>query len=447
MLPRRIQILTICGLMLLVPAARAQYGPLFSGAGPINRSMGGAAVAAPLDGPGAIYWNPAATSALPSSSMDFGLELLYSPTTLSSRFSPGVLGVNLPVALMSGSDRGDNGIVPLPSIALVYRPHESPFTYGLGIFAVAGYGVNYPASATNPILTPQAPNGLGFGSLFSELVAVQLAPTASVQVTDRLSVGVGPTISMAQLRADPLFIAAPDDANLDLIRTYPAGNHTRFSWGGGFQAGIYYEMENGLQFGASFKSQQWFEDFRFQSADERGRPRTEVFKFELPMISSVGVAYSGIERLLVATDVRYIDFANANGFRQKGFDANGALKGLGFKSIFAVAVGAQYRLTDALSMRAGYTYNENPIDNSESSNNTVSPVVLQHVVYVGASYRVTEAFTVSLAYAHGFENSIDGQLVLPIGNIPLTSVRNSASMDSLMLGATVHFGQSGCCQR
>src|SRR6266478_4809911 len=39
--------------------ARAQFGLAISGVGPINRSMGGAATAAPLDSAGAIYWNPA----------------------------------------------------------------------------------------------------------------------------------------------------------------------------------------------------------------------------------------------------------------------------------------------------------------------------------------------------------------------------------------------------
>ena len=42
--------------------ARAQFGLALSGVGPINRSMGGAAVAAPIDAAGAFFWNPATIS-------------------------------------------------------------------------------------------------------------------------------------------------------------------------------------------------------------------------------------------------------------------------------------------------------------------------------------------------------------------------------------------------
>ena len=69
--------------------ARAQFGLAASGVGPINRSMGGAAVAAPLDSAGALYWNPATIGALPQSEMEFGVGFLVPRTTLSSRVAPG----------------------------------------------------------------------------------------------------------------------------------------------------------------------------------------------------------------------------------------------------------------------------------------------------------------------------------------------------------------------
>ena len=42
-------------------------GVVLSSAGPINRSMGGAAVAAPLDVMGSLYWNPATLAATAAS--------------------------------------------------------------------------------------------------------------------------------------------------------------------------------------------------------------------------------------------------------------------------------------------------------------------------------------------------------------------------------------------
>ena len=430
--------LALLGLLLAFFPAQAQYGPLLSGVGPVNRSMAGTSVAAPLDGLGALYWNPATTSALPGSSLDFGIELLSAPTRLSSQLPANAFGRGNPPIIISGSDRGDNGVFPLPSVGLIYRPDDSPWTYGLGVFAAAGFGVNYPASTTNPILMPQPPNGAGLGSIFSEFQVLQIAPTISLQLSDRLSIGGGPMLNLAQLRADPLFLASPN-AN----GSYPSGTHTRETWGGGFQAGVYYKLNAGWQVGASFKSPQWFEPFRFQSTNEKGQPRETRFNLDLPMITSVGVGYSGFDRWLLATDFRYIDFASANGFRQSGFGPTGAVQGLGFRSIFAVSLGAQYQMTDALSLRAGYSYNDNPIADSQSSFNVASPVILQHTLYVGASYRVGDSLTLSLAYAHAFENSIEGPLVTPFGAVPGSSVRNTTSADTLVLGATVRFGACG----
>src|SRR2546429_155806 len=104
---------------------------------------------------------------------------------------------------------------------------------------------------------------------------------------------------------------------------------------------------------------------------------------------------------------------------------DGAVRGPGWRSIFAVAVGAQYNLTDAISLRAGYSWNENPAPDSQAFINTVSPTIIQHNLSAGVSWNVTEDFTLSLAYVHGFENAIQGPLLTPAGAIPRTSVRNA----------------------
>ena len=420
--------------------ARAQMGPVLTGAGPINRSMAGAAVAAPIDATGSLFWNPATSSALPSSSLDFGMEILWPQTVVDSSLPANAFGPGIPAVPLAGSNRADNGIFPLPSAGLVYKPEDSMMTYGLGMFAVAGFGVNYPASdpfpKTNPILTPQFPNGFGFGNIFSELQVLQIVPTASIQVTDRLSIGGGPTVDIATLRLDPLVIAAPD-AN----GQYPPGAHTRMTWGGGFEVGAFYILGGGWQIGASYKSPQWFEAFHFQSMDELGRPRSVTFNAELPMVVSAGVGYTGLERWVFAADFRWVDFEDAAGFRRSGFSPAGAVLGVGFRSIFAMSLGAQYLLTNNISVRAGYSFNQDPVRDNLTIFSVAAPTNLEHTLYVGASYRVTDALSLSLAYVHGFENSIAGPYITPLtGPIPGSSVQYTTSADTFLIGATVRFG-------
>jgi hypothetical protein len=62
-----------------------------------------------------------------------------------------------------------------------------------------------------------------------------------------------------------------------------------------------------------------------------------------------------------------------------------------------------------------------------------------HTLSAGASFRVTDALLVSLAYTHSFENAIHGPFITPLGPVPGTEVRSSATADSVVLGATVKF--------
>src|SRR5207244_10949079 len=77
-------------------AARAQFGVVLSGAGPENRSMGGASTAAPIDPSGALYWNPAAITGLDGSQVGVGLEVLFPHSRLSSGVAANSLGAGIP---------------------------------------------------------------------------------------------------------------------------------------------------------------------------------------------------------------------------------------------------------------------------------------------------------------------------------------------------------------
>src|SRR5262249_273078 len=189
-----------------------------------------------------------------------------------------------------------------------------------------------------------------------------------------------------------------------------------------FVVGAFYQADTWAA-GASVKSPQWFDKFRFNSSDELGRPRSLTLNLDLPMIVSVGASYSGLERLVLAADVRYIDFADVSGFGRGGFSPDGALRGVGWRSIVAAAAGVQYQLTPALSLRLGYSWNENPIRNNQAFVNTPAPTITEHILTAGVSWKVTDDFVLSVAYGHGIENAIEGPLVTPAGPVPGTSVR------------------------
>ncbi|MCR9294809.1 MAG: outer membrane protein transport protein [bacterium] len=408
-------------LIALCSATAFAQGPILQCGGPVNRGMGGAGVAAPIDSIGAMYWNPASISGLKRSETAFGFGLLFPNHEVSSS-----------VGGFSGSTEADNGAFPVPNFAWVHKTENEAVTLGFALNTVAGFGTNLPADATNPVLAPPAFGGLG--NVASNAQFLQLAPVVSLALTDQLSVAAGPTLTTARIAVEPFVFGS---ANAD--GSYSTATATRYHWGGGFQLGAYYIYDEAWRFGASLKSPTWMEGFEANGVDENGLPRSNRVDVDLPLILSVGTSYDGWENLLLALDVRFLDFANTDGFGDPAyFDATGALNGLDYSSVVSVAGGVQCALTDRFFLRGGYTYNQNPIKNSEAFYNIASPLMFQHMLSCGTSYDFTDSLSANLAYSYAFENTRTGQVILPgIGGVPGSTFENKLDVHLFSFGLTV----------
>jgi long-chain fatty acid transport protein len=397
-------------------------GGWISAAGPINRSMGGASVAAPIDSIGAIYWNPASIAGMKSSEVGFGVDVLWSQQNVRSTLGP-----------FDGSTDAVNGTFPVPNIGWVYKTEVPELTLGLGVNAVAGFKTNLPADPNNLALAP-APVGLG--QVYSQAQFLQLAPVIAYSLSDKLSVAVGPTIVTGELQLDPFVFASPNaDGN------YPAGRSSTYEWGGGVQCGIFYVANDAWRFGGSFKSTNWLPDFVYNSEDANGLPRTLSADFDLPMVVSLGTSYSGWDQWLLALDLRYFDYGNTAGFGDPAmFRPDGSLHGLDWSSVFAMALGAQRKLGEVLTLRGGYTYNQNPIKNSEAFYNIASPLLYEHMLSTGFSLQANSKLSFNTAYSYVFENSRTGPLVSPLlGPIPGSTMVNSLNAHFLSFGIAVSY--------
>ena len=424
----RLRILGLC-LLCALTFTEASYGQGFvlTGVGPVNRSMGGVATASPVDATGAIQWNPATISGLPGSRVDIGVDLVYNRNRVNSGVFIGTPGE------ITGSTDSNAGVSPLPAIGLVYKPVNSPWTYGLGLNTVGGFMVNFPASGSNPIFMPPGAGGV-IGSSYSRLAVLQVAPTIAYDITDRLSFGIAPTINMVDAQASPFPFTAPNASGL-----FPQAVGNRPVWGLGIQAGLFYESSSGFNLGASIKSPQWFERFVWNSTDDAGFPREVTSQLEFPMIVSLGAAYTGIEHVLLGVDVRYIDFDSTQGFGEPTTITPSGLTGLGWESVILVAFGVQLELTDRLTVRAGYSYHENPIREIDTMFNILAPAPYQHLFSLGASCQLTDSIIANLGWVHAFDKTINGPIIAPGGPVPLSNVGLSQETDSFLLGLSVLF--------
>ena len=416
---------------LLWAAGAAGQGIYVPTAGPVHRGMGGASTAAPVSAAGALYWNPATAAGL-EDQLDVGLDILFIDHTVSS-------AVPTPAGVLSGSTEADAGTFPLPNVGLTVRVPDSRVTLGAGIHAVAGFKTTLAADPTNPVLAPPAFGGLG--AVASEASFLHVTPVVAVDVTPDLAVAAGPVISTAQIQVDPFAFAAPDADG-----AYPNGRATRYHWGGGAQAGVYYTPGEHWRFGAAVKTPVWYEDFESRAEDAAGLPRTLTLDLDLPTILTLGAAWAGpqcgpLAGTLLAVDVRYFDYADADGFGGDGtFAADGSLRDPGWESVWAVAAGAQRALTDDLTVRAGYSYNESPIADGDSFVNTASPLIFEHTLNAGGSVRLTDGLIANAAYSYFPEASVSGPAVVPgFGPVPGSSVTNETSAHALSFGFTALF--------
>jgi long-chain fatty acid transport protein len=260
-------------------------------------------------------------------------------------------------------------------------------------------------------------------------------------VSDRISIGLAPTLTIAKLDVSPLVFAAPDDANTNGYYSYPASDGTRYHFGGGFQVGVFFKPTDDWNLGFCFKSPQWFETFTSNVTDELGRPEVASTHFDYPLILSLGTAYTGLENWLFACDVRYFNYAGSAGFGSPAaFAPNGAVTGLGWNSLVSVHTGAQYYATERLTLRLGYSFSPSPIDSDTAFFNIGSPLIIEHVLGTGFSYRLTSHEIISVAYLHGFQNDSSGPIQVPgLGAIPGTSVSSAVSADALSAGLTIQY--------
>ncbi|QDU23904.1 OmpP1/FadL family transporter [Urbifossiella limnaea] len=420
--------LGVAVLLAAAPAtANAQPGVYLPGAGATHAGMAGVSTATPIDAIGALYWNPAAIGRLGRNEASIGGAFVYPEIYVSSSRPAPLQGT-----VLSGRTRSDNGFPLIPTLGVVSKlDEESPLTFGTGLIALGGGGVNFPGDANNPILSPTGPFGqVVLGPTFANMQLLQLTPTVSYQVTDRLVVGVGPTVDITFVSFDPAYFAPPNQIP-GQPNTFLAATDSRPFWGGGVRAGLVYSVTDALDVGFGYTSPQWLETWKFNTRDNLGNAQTLSLKASLPAIYSWGVAWRGIDRLTLGVDMRYFDYANTDLFGTPTSEG-----GLGWESAFAAAVGGNYQLTDRVAVRAGYQYNTNPLENTRALFNLQSPAIIQHTISVGTTMNLTEAMALSVGYAYGFQNEINGV----VDRIPNTNVGLEASSHSLLFNLQIKFG-------
>ena len=420
-------------------AAYATDGHFLHGAGPVNEAMGGADTGICLDATGAIAWNPACTTEFKGHRIEFHATLFVPWRSLASTVEANAFGPGMPGATLSGTTTSHRDMSVMPGLALVYHPQGSANAYHVAMLAVSGFGVDYPENTNflNPILTPQAPNGFGFGHIRSNYMLLTIPIGMSRELSDRLSVGVSAVPALSMLQVIPAPFSAPVTAGSTMPYYLSAGNRAP-ALGAGFQAGIRYKVSDAVQFGAAYHSPVWFRDFHWNRADLTGTKHEISFKMNLPQLITVGVGLTPAKGTKIGLDARWINYANTTGFNKVGYNADGSVAGFGWDNIWTVGGGVQQQVAKSTKAILGYNFSQNPVPAKYAFFNTPAPAIVQHHLSGGVVQKIG-AWDLNATYYHAFENSITGPWISGQGAIPGTSSTSSMRENSFTVGLAKSF--------
>lgn len=425
-------------LLFLPVTLLATDGHFLHGAGPVNEAMGGADTGICLDATGSIAWNPACTVRFSGRRIEFHATIFSPWRSLSSTVDANAFGPGMPGMTLSGTTVSHRDMSLMPGFAFVYHRLGSPTAYHVAMLAVSGFGVDYNGNTdfSNPILTPQAPNGFGFGRIRSNYMLVTVPTGFSRELTERLSAGVSVVPAFSMLQVIPAPFSAPVTGGSTMPYYLSAGNQAP-AFGSGVNAGLRYAFK-AVSVGVSYHSPVWFQKFNWNRKDLSGASHALNFQMNLPQLISMGTGVAVTKSTRIGVDARWFDYANTAGFSKVGYNPDGSVAGFGWKSIWSVGGGVQQIVTKSTRIMAGYNYSGNPVPAQYTFFNTPAPAIVQHHVS-GGIVQTVHKLDVNVTYYHAFQNSITGPWISGQGPIPGTSVTSKMSENSVTIGFAKSF--------
>jgi long-chain fatty acid transport protein len=395
-------LLAVTGLAFATPAF-ATNGMRMIGFGPVQDSMGGVGVGATLDAC-SLLSNPAGIADL-GQRLDVGASW-FKPTVSHDAVgaAPGV------VANGGATIDSDRGGSPIPAIGYV-RPVSDALSVGVGVFGVAGMGVDYKTNLfSSPTLT--------------SYLQGRLTPGAAYKLSEQLSVGFTVNVMMGQMEYD--VASAVGQAKHD----------TAMSFGIGGTVGLEYRPIEILALGVAYESKSVFQDFSFDVPDGKDK-----LSFDQPQTVTLGASVKPIDVLLLAADVEWINWSDTMGRKLPKYTNDTTVTGampfdMSWSDQWVVKVGAQVTPMKGLDLRAGYNYGKMPLSKDRAFENVAFPAVAEHHITAGAGYQVSDGLALQVAGMYAPEAKLSGANLAEQGISAYTTKMSQVQID---LGATYRF--------
>ena len=360
-------------VILHVAQASATNGMKIIGVGQVQRAMGGANIALPLDAACTIT-NPAGLKAA-GKRIDMGLT--YFVPDVSYR------GNGAAFTDPNANMTSDTELIFIPALGFIYPLSES-VTVGVGLYGTSGMGVQYDTNLYGNITETQ-------------YAFVKLAPAASYTFKNGLSIGFAPNIDYAIMEFEAGPAAGPQAQE-------PHDNGKAF--GLGFTLGLHYPLSEHFNLGLAYESKQYFEDFSLDT--DSGEDKLE---FHQPQSFAAGIAYMPSSSLRFAFDLVWIDWPQTNGrdkpvYTEKdnpvAMDWN-----LDWDEQFVYKFGLEYVVNPKVTLRAGYNYGKTPLDSERAFETLAFPAVTEQHFTLGGGYTLDNNWRLNLGLMYSPSSEIN----------------------------------------
>lgn len=364
-------------IILSMPIAIAAQGYQVNLQGQVQQGMGGAGTANMQDA-SALFFNPGGASFVKGNEVNLGV----SPTIPNGQFLDSKTGqtarTKSPVSY------------PFAAYAMFGLKDSSKMKLGLAVYTPFGSTVQWEDGWMGRYILTRL-----------ELQAIFFQPTVSYKITDKIGIGAGFVYSTGKVNLQKDIPVV--DANGNVGHAELNGKASGY----GFNAGIYYTPMEKLSIGLTYRSQVNMKvtdgdaTFTVPTALAANFPSGKfTTQLPLPSVMTLGIGYKINDKFNLALDVNYVGW---KAYDTLSFDYATNTSSLidtksarEYKNSVAIRVGAQYKITNAFSVRIGGAYGMTPVQSGYLTPETPDANRINYTL--GLGYNISSKFGVNASF-------------------------------------------------
>ncbi|AAS96026.1 OmpP1/FadL family transporter [Nitratidesulfovibrio vulgaris] len=364
-------LLVLCLALCPLQAWAAGYGVYeWSARG---NALGGAMVARDAD-PSSVAYNPAAITDLEGAQIQMGATAI-APTAKMTSNTPGKRDAEF-----------SDSIWGLPTFYYTQQLSDN-YWFGFGMFSRVGLGTDYKDTDTWPGR---------YNCSYAAIHSVSLNPNLAMKLTDELSVAFG--LDATYLR----FMYDTTISPVDVMQQIDADG-----WAYGLNLGARYKPYDWLAFGVAWRSEMQLTvngnvDFTQKGAVPAPAARDVRGTEPIPESITFGVMVKPFDKLSLEVDAVWTRWSAYNtlviNYDPALYGKSSVSAEKNWKNTWRLQFGAEYALTDSIDLRAGYVYDQTPVDDAHED--YAVPCSDRQIATTGIGWKINEAWVLDASYSY-----------------------------------------------